>query len=72
MLHFCQKLTNFKCGIFDHVLNEILQFLRHMEAVIFVFPDKVKGNNWQSYVKTLFAKFHCKYQKIVQKNQIFV
>ena len=37
-----------------------------------MFPDKGKNNPWPSYVKKLFPKFHDKYQKTLQKSQIYV
>ena len=46
-----------------------------MKAIIIVLTqitDKGKRNHGQSYVKKVFSKFSDKYQKILQKNQIYI
>ena len=37
-----------------------------------MFPDKGKNNPWRTYIKKLFSKFHDKYQKILQKCEIYI
>ena len=61
------------CTIFLDISRLIFQNIWKLSLLHkHMFPDKGKNNPWSSYVKKLFPKFHDKYQKTLQKSQIYV